>query len=137
MKLIPPFKEQFSVDYENDFASISKNMNALSDSDVEFIVSYLSSCTVVEEWLSAVPDPIDRSVKVPNRSWTDGTYYWDEMLIHFIRSYKIKLPKDFVEHIKKKSSQERPSLDLEEIKLTISKSLRAARVRDMSVYDLS
>lgn len=137
MKLIPPFKEQFSIEYDNDFASISKNMNVLPDTDVDIIVNYLSSCTVVDEWLSAVPDPIDMSIKVPNRYWTDGTYYWDEMLIHLVQSYKIKLPSDFILHIKNEYLKDPPALDLKKVKTEISNSLRAARQRDMSAYDLS
>ena len=137
MKLVPPFKEQLSADYKSDFRNLSDNMNAISDSDVDIIVNYLNSCVMVDEWLSAIPDPINKSVKIPNRSWTDGTYYWDEMLIHFVRHYKARLPRDFIAHIKREHLKPHPDIDIEKVKVEIRKSFRAARQRDMSTYDMS
>jgi hypothetical protein len=137
MKLIAPFKEQFSVDYENDVSSIFDNMEVLSSSEVDTIVAYLSSCTLIDDWLSSVPDPINMSVKIPNRSWTDGVYYWDEMLIHFVSCYRVRLPDDFILHIQTESAKERSNLDLVKVNVEINKSLRASRQGDKSVYDMS
>jgi len=137
MKLVPPYKEQLSVSFENNFKRVSEEMNFLSDEDCKIITNYLTTCTLVDEWLSAIPDPINKSKKIPNRSWTDGTYYWDEMLIHFVRTYKVKLPDNFFTHIMNEYKNERPELDIDEIKINIKKSLNSARKGDISVYDLT
>jgi pyridoxal biosynthesis lyase PdxS len=77
-------------------------MNRLNLLESIFIYEYMSSCTVVDEWLSSVADPVNKKIRIPNRSWTDGVYYWSEMTTHFVKEYRILLPSNFIYHIYEK-----------------------------------
>jgi len=99
MKILPNYIEKKGL--KPDAAiSLKKNMNILSEEEAQVIADYMVSCLVIDEWLSPNQDPIDGSKWIPTRTWSDGIYFWKEDHIHFVREYRARLPRAFIEHVK-------------------------------------
>ena len=67
------------------------------------IVNYLSSGVVVHEFLgysscrfgACVPDEL-----MGSREFSDGVWIWPEGLAHYVEHHHVKLPDDFLQHLR-------------------------------------
>lgn len=107
MKRFKPFIEEKSIDLldpsdcqkYSHLDSINEYKGKLSPCESSIITNYMLNCTVIRQWLSSRPSPFEKNEYILSQDWTDGVYYWDELIIHCINKYNIRLPTNFKEHV--------------------------------------
>jgi hypothetical protein len=100
MKFIPRYLEEKKAKFSGAI-SLKLNMNALDENEAKIISDYMESCIVIDQWLSNIHDVITNRFVIPNTTWSDGVYIWHSSHIHYVRTYRARLPIDFVVHVKK------------------------------------
>lgn len=100
MKILPYYIEDEGAKFSGAI-SLAQNTGVLSEEEALLISNYMSSCIVIDEWLSNVKDALTNKLEVPAKTWCDGTYIWDSLHIHYVKKYHVRLPIDFVTHVKK------------------------------------
>lgn len=80
-------------------------MEVLSETDSRLLSHYMSSCVVIDEWLSNIKDPVINRLTISSKTWSDGMYVWDSTHIHYVRIYRARLPEDFIWHVKNMIAQ--------------------------------
>ncbi|MES9906172.1 MAG: hypothetical protein ABW168_26270 [Sedimenticola sp.] len=100
MKLLPYYLEDEGAKFSGAI-SLAQNSEVLSDDEALLISNYMSSCVVIDEWLSNVKDALTNKLEVPSKTWSDGVYVWDSLHIHYVKKYRARLPLEFVGHVKK------------------------------------
>lgn len=105
MKKIAAYKEQNSYWLEHppveNMASVFDHMNVLPREDAEAFSHYMKNCYMLTDWVSPLPDPVDPSIKLHSNTYTDGQYFWNGMLAHFVSKYRADLPREFKESLTK------------------------------------
>ncbi len=99
MRVLPHYKEDEGAKCSSSI-SLAQNLDFLSQEDAQIISAYMESCVVIDEWLSNIKDPISGRLEIPSRTWSDGGYVWDSSHIHYVKRYRVRLPDEFVEHVK-------------------------------------
>jgi hypothetical protein len=100
MKLLPYYLEDEGAKFSGAI-SLAQNTEVLSEDEALLISDYMSSCVVIDEWLSNVKDALTNKLEVPSKTWCDGVYVWDSLHIHYVKKYRARLPLEFVVHVKK------------------------------------
>jgi hypothetical protein len=100
MKLLPYYLEDEGAKFSGAI-SLAQNTEMLSEEDAHLISGYMNSCIVIDEWLSNVKDALTNKLNVPSKTWCDGTYVWDSLHIHYVEKYRVRLPLEFIAHVKK------------------------------------
>jgi len=108
MKKVAPFLEMvYSTDSSKaqpkGFPSVKTKVNQLSDTNANTVYKYLINGIKVIEFLSSEKDIFDHKISVPTKVFTDGSYVWTMMIPHLVKNYKVSLPKEFINHIKKQN----------------------------------
>jgi hypothetical protein len=101
MKILPHFTEDDALKCSGSI-SLRHNMGALSEEDAQEISRYMESCAVINKWLSNIRDPITGRLTVPSKTWSDGEYVWDSSHIHYVKNYRVRVPTEFVDHVKRR-----------------------------------
>ncbi|MBC3911561.1 hypothetical protein [Undibacterium umbellatum] len=99
MKILPRYIEDEGGKCTSSI-SLVDNLDVLSVEDAHAIANYMESCTVIDEWLSNIRDPITKQFSIPSKTWSDGVYVWDSSHIHYVKNYRVRLPGQFVDHVK-------------------------------------
>jgi len=78
--------------------SMEDARECLSESDVDAVVAYLREGQIVSDSMELVEDPWNASIRIPGGSGlqSDGDYVWRQDLWHYVQSYKVRLPVEFV-----------------------------------------
>ena len=136
MKLLPYYLEDEGAKYSGSI-SLAENKNFLSELDAELLCEYMSSGVVIDEWLSNVKDALTGVLEVPSKTWSDGVYVWDSLHIHYVRRYRAKLPKEFIEYVRScvRSGKRAEGLDKDKLLNDFDKVLRDLASVDESYYD--
>lgn len=100
MKVLPYFLEDQGLKCAGSI-SLLENKKVLSQDDAEIISDYMGSCVVINAWLSNIVDPITNRATIPCKLWSDGAYVWDSCHIHYVKNYCVRLPDEFVDHVKR------------------------------------
>ncbi|MFL6172915.1 MAG: hypothetical protein ACJ716_08480, partial [Marmoricola sp.] len=61
---------------------------------------YLQSGLVARAWMGYSPCRLCDEQKNGNLDLTDGVYIWPEGLAHYVREHQVRLPRDFVAHVR-------------------------------------
>ncbi len=93
------YKEKSYQNRDETKSSIENNMNILTDEQVNKVTQYLESGYLLLNFVSPTTDPYDQKTIIPWVIYTDGMYVWDSIIIHWVERYKIRLPKDFLNHV--------------------------------------
>lgn len=81
--------------------SVFDTIGALSKSEADELYNYMLNSIEVSEFLSSEPDIVNNQYLIPTKIFTDGTYEWTMMIPYLVKKYRVALPNEFVEHIKK------------------------------------
>ncbi|STZ74842.1 Uncharacterised protein [Moraxella lacunata] len=95
------YRENSSNPYKKNYASISDNMNVLTEDLTELILNYLESGCELMTFVTPMSDPYNNNDKYPYTIYTDNVYIWDSVIINWIRKYRIRLPDDFIHHVER------------------------------------
>lgn len=138
MKLLPHYLEERALKPKNAI-SIIENSDFLSPEEAILISKYMRSCLVIDEWLSPNQDPLDSDRWIPESTWSDGVYVWHESHIHYIEQRRVRLPKEFYNHVKARIEHGFDAATLNKSSVTREyKKISDLQVGgDESVYDLS
>jgi hypothetical protein len=138
MKILPNYKEGHLAQCSASI-SLQQNMNALTPEDAKIIFDYMESCVVIMQFLSNVQDPISGRFSIPSRTWSDGVYIWESNHSHYVRDYRVRLPKDFVDHVKKRVATgfDVKSLNRDALRPEVESTLEKLLRKDESCWDTS
>ena len=98
MKMIGLFSE-LEPTATASLESMKDARGRLPESVVDGVVAYLRAGQVVSDSMELVQDPWNVSIRIPGGSGlqSDGTYAWRQDLWHYVKSYRVGLPDEFVE----------------------------------------
>jgi len=99
MKILPNYEEDEGAKCSSSI-SLRQNVGVLRVEDAQSISGYMESCTVIDQWLSNIRDPMTNQLSIPSKTWSDGVYVWDSSHIEYVKKYRVRLPEEFVEHVK-------------------------------------
>lgn len=110
-------------DYGNgirDAESVGDNLFITDLQTSQRVLAYMRRAKVLAEFISPTADPFNPEHPVRNILYSDGTYAWDGIVLHWIERYRVRLPKDFLEHVELRFGQIITDFDeqalLEEVK---------------------
>jgi hypothetical protein len=88
-------------DYGNataDAESVGDNLFATDPQISQRVLDYMKNGRVLIEFVSPTADPFNPGHLVRSTIYSDGTYVWDGIVLHWIEKYKVRLPDDFIKH---------------------------------------
>lgn len=94
--------------------SINDYFSGLNSEDEESIINYINSGEVFIASPGMVYDIFDKSKRIDGGPYflTDGEYVWLKELAYYIEQYRIKLPEEFILHMKNNDWKIRQNIDL-------------------------
>lgn len=95
------YAECFNHQSEVDAPSVYDHMYFYDENKINEVIQYLENGFVLFEFVSPIRDVIDSADLIPNKIYTDGSYTWNAVLIHWLRKYRVKLPEELLSHIDK------------------------------------
>lgn len=104
MKHIRPYKEMSSSNdprFFGKYLSVFDVIGVLSKYEADELYNYMVNSIEVMEFLSSEPDIINNQYFVPTKIFTDGVYEWTMMIPYLVKEYRVALPNEFIDHIKK------------------------------------
>ncbi len=96
LKYLMLYKERILNGDNFGIESAFDNMNVLSDSAAKKAYSYMDNGINLITFVSPTIEPLNNE-RVGHFIYTDGTYLWDRILMHWIKNYKAKLPSYFLD----------------------------------------
>lgn len=78
---------------------IERHINKLTLSEAAEISKYMESAPLIVAWMGSIEDPFDSTKNVGTGEYSDGVYAWEDLDIHYVKNYKVRMPKEFMEHI--------------------------------------
>lgn len=106
------YKEKNYQNINHNHSSIESNKNFLSEDLTIEVLNYLKSGLELVIFVSPWSDPYDKNVSYPYGIYTDGSYIWDSTIIYWVEKYQIRLPEDFINHIKNANMKNILNLEL-------------------------
>ncbi len=110
-------------DYGNgnsDAESVGDNLFGTDLQTSQRVLAYMKRAKVLAEFVSPTADPFNPEHPVRNIIYSDGTYVWDSIVLHWIEKYRVRLPNEFLEHVELRCGQDIADIDdealLEEVK---------------------
>ncbi len=100
MKLLPRYLEENGTKFPGSI-SLAENLNVLNKREALLVAGYMSSCVVIDEWLSNIKDALTNEHVIPSKTWSDGKYAWHSSHIHYVKQYRARLPLEFLAHVQK------------------------------------
>ncbi len=100
MKILPYYLEDEGAKFSGSI-SLAENLNILNKKEALLVANYMSSCVVIDEWLSNVKDVLTNELVIPSKTWSDGEYVWDSSHIYYVQQYRARLPSAFLAHVQK------------------------------------
>jgi hypothetical protein len=100
MKLLPFYLEEPAAKYRCA-VRLSESIEYFSVEEAALLSGYMESCIVIESWISNVDDVLTKKFMIPAKTWSDGVYAWDSSHIYYLKSYRARLPNEFVEHVRR------------------------------------
>ncbi|MEB3046829.1 hypothetical protein [Rhizobium mulingense] len=88
--------------------SIKDNTNVIPASLAKEVQTYLSRGLVLIEFISPTPDPYCPTDLVRNVVFSDGVYFWDGILLHWVENYRVRMPEEFMAHFDSAKSRPMP-----------------------------
>lgn len=136
MKLLPYYLEDDGAKFSGAI-SLVQNTERLSVEDALSISGYMSSCIVIDEWLSNVKDALTNKLVVPSKTWSDGIYVWDSSHIHYVKEYRARLPLEFIAHVSKQIETEfdPKKLSKDDLNVKYEEIIKKIAEGDESYYD--
>lgn len=96
--------------------------NILSADLSKEVADYLENGIVAIDVMERVKDPLrregeaeltDSSLLIGGSSlWTDGEWYWRQDLAYFVRNYRVRIPREFIQKTLSSEVPEEPPRDL-------------------------
>jgi hypothetical protein len=88
-----------------DYPSITSAIADSPQDNEDKIVAYLRNSVCIGGRGGYIPDVLDPSSRVPLSAhpYTDGTYFWTLDLAHYVEKYHLRLPPDFIAHMKSRN----------------------------------
>jgi len=107
-------------DCMNELESIHDHMNVLSFEEAQYIYiyDYMNREEFIDlEYVSPMPDPLDRTIRLRALTMSDGVYSWAYLVAHWVKTYRIRLPKAFMEwvHMTPEQRHQYPSIPINEV----------------------
>lgn len=106
------YKEKNYQNINHNHSSIESNKNFLSEDLTIEVLNYLKSGLELVIFVSPWNDTYDKNVSYPYGIYTDGSYIWDSTIIYWVEKYQIRLPEDFINHIKNSNMKNILNLEL-------------------------
>lgn len=138
MKMLPFYKEDHGAQCSASI-SLRQNMNVLTAEDARMIFAYMESCAVVMQFLSNLRDPITGRFSIPANTWSDGAYIWASNHSHYVKDYRVRLPEDFVDHVRKRveTGFDVKTLNKDTLRPEVESILEKLIHKDESCWDVS
>ncbi|WP_374969511.1 hypothetical protein [Terrabacter sp. BE26] len=84
-----------------EWPSVAEFVDPSWDTDERLDVGvYLQSGLVARAWMGYARCRLCDLVKNGNLDLTDGTYVWPEGLAHYVLEHDVRLPNEFVDHVR-------------------------------------
>jgi len=115
-------------DYGNgsaDAESVGDNLFATDPQVSQRVLDYMKNAKVLIEFISPTADPFNPDHLVRNTVYSDGTYVWDGIVLHWIEKYRVRLPDDFIKHAELRGGGDVSDIDSE---VLLEKVKQAAHV---------
>lgn len=106
LKIIRQFSEVYNSRSSLDSPKLSDHVGKLTGEDYDVIINHFEHAPEIFEWLSPVPDPLDRRTMVRSRIYSDGVYAWSEMTYHLAKKHKVTVPAELIEHARMMQTDE-------------------------------
>lgn len=98
LKFLAVYRERFTDTNISSQPSIENYKDLLTNEFVGEILKYLESDDYLQlEFVSHTQDTYSGD-SIPFFIYSDGVYVWDTTLIHWVKKYRIQLPREFLEH---------------------------------------
>ena len=120
IKWLVLFKERAYQGDNGAPESIEDHMYVLSEEYAEEIVDYLESAHVCCEFISRTYDPYDETDLIPHIIYSDGVYAWDGIIINWVKKYRVRLPDEFLYHVKQMGGEPDQSTNLNISELNVN-----------------
>ncbi|WFR98778.1 hypothetical protein [Rhizobium tumorigenes] len=91
--------------------SIEDNMNAMSVRLAKEVADYLKQGLILIEFVSPTLDPYSQHDMVRNVVFSDGVYFWDGVILHWVEKYRVRMPEEFMRHFYSATSHPIPVND--------------------------
>lgn len=87
---------------EEGLPSIREAVSQSPQQEEDKIIAYLRNGICIGARGCFESDVLDPSCRLPlfGHSYTDGTYLWRLDLAHYVEKYHLRLPLDFIEHMR-------------------------------------
>ncbi len=123
LKNLVLYREHFYEDRPLNKPSIEDYKGLLPVKLADDIIKYLESGYRLLEFVSPIEDPYNPEDKVPFVIFTDGVYVWDEVIISWLKKYRVQLPREFLEYFDKINKK---TVDHDSIPIGLSGLLKEA-----------
>lgn len=97
-KSLKLYREKAYESRDETKPSIEDNLYVLSEDTAKQVVAYLESGYLLLTFVSPVLDLYDQKTSLPWEIYTDGVYMWDSIIIHWVKTYRVRLPEAFLHH---------------------------------------
>ncbi|WFS03141.1 hypothetical protein [Rhizobium tumorigenes] len=92
------YKERQDLPASLAAPSIEDNMNAMPVRLAKEVAAYLKQGLILIEFVSPTRDPYSQHDMVRNVVFSDGVYFWDGVILHWVEKYRVRLPEEFMAH---------------------------------------
>ncbi|MHC2460656.1 hypothetical protein ACVMIX_007360 [Rhizobium leguminosarum] len=106
LKRLVLYKEKQYFEVAPTAQGIKENINIMPASLAKEVAAYLRRGLVLIEFVSPTPDPYSPVDLVRNVVFSDGVYFWDGIILHWVEKFKIRMPEEFMAHFD--SAKSRP-----------------------------
>jgi len=100
LKSLTLYREQFNENYRGDAQSVRDNCGVMDANQALMVIKYMNKGVHLFDFMGPTLDPLTGRWDVPHFYATDGTYVWDGVLLRWIEQHYIRLPSEFIEHIR-------------------------------------
>ena len=100
LKVLELYREKRFSDRLRGAPSIEGNIGALDDDTASIVAAYMESAPILIEFGTDIPDPHFAQDRVRYVLFSDGFYVWDGIILNWVRKHRVRLPHEFIEHVK-------------------------------------
>lgn len=78
----------------------------LTDAEANKAYDYMNRAEFIDgEFVSPTLDPLDNSITIPAVTMCDGVFTWSSIILHWVKTYKVRLPQNFMDWINMTQSE--------------------------------
>lgn len=99
LKVLELYREKRFSDRLRRAPSIEGNIGALDDETASVVTTYMENAPILIEFGTDITDPHFTQDRVRYVLFSDGYYVWDGIILNWVRKHRVRLPREFTEHV--------------------------------------